>query len=108
MKINVKNNIRFALRTYLHTKEAMDQVMPPNLVLRNQLLQAAIRLYAIEGALAELSPEIIEYVQVKYWSKELESNSLLSSRFNVSESTIKRWDSILLGTIIKHINLIVF
>lgn len=108
MDTNIKSDIRVTLRSYLQTKDDMNKLMPANIIAHRNFLRSAVIIHAFESALQELPSEVVEYAHLKYLEKGRMSNSSIASKLNVSESTLKRWDDLLIKSIITHIKLVVF
>ena len=102
------SNLRRALRVYHRNKEALDAIMPPNLIVCAQLIRTLVATYAIEEVIRNASTETIEYIQMKYWDKEGKNQGLIASKFNMSESSIKRKDEALMLEIIQEIERMIF
>lgn len=107
MKIISKINIKNELRHYMVVKEAMEQPMPSNLILRRQLLQSVIVMHAIEDALDELPADIVEYANLKYFNKKPLPQAIIQEKLNVSVSTAKRWDTALIEAVAHNIKSVI-
>lgn len=88
-------------------KEAMEQPMPSNLILRRQLLQSVIVMHAIDDALDELPLDIVEYANLKYFNKKPLPQAIIQEKLNVSSSTAKRWDTALIEAVAQNIKSVI-
>lgn len=103
MDQELRKLIKFELCSYMRNKDVINQMQIFDLVAHRQLLRSAVIVHVIESALIELPQEIKEYAELKYFNKSGLGYSMLSSKCNVSERTVKRWDETLLKTVAEHL-----
>lgn len=106
MHKTIRKFIQYELRNYHYYKTTLRELHIYQLLTYKQQLWLNLTVQGIEIALATLSPELNQYVRLRYFQANYYTSDGLAMQLNISDRTLRKWDQLVINAVAQQIGIL--
>lgn len=106
MHKTIKKFVQYELRNYHYYKTTLYELNIHKLLTYKQQLWLTLTVQGIEIALAGLSPELNQYVRLRYFQKNYYTSDGLAMQLNISDRTLRKWDQMVIHAVAQQMGVL--